>query len=171
MPESKHSSLFLFLLLVAQFLNPSNADVGTAAHYTQPYIPTACYGRDVSAFPASNLLGAASDDIWDNGAACGRQYLVRCVSSSGPRACIPGKTILVKIVDRAQTSVSRPSRPGATIVLSTFAFSQIANPSASSINIEFEQNKTVGTHAIIHFVNKNNIDLWMVEIIEAISKV
>uniref|UniRef100_A0A7N2L7J4 Expansin-like EG45 domain-containing protein n=1 Tax=Quercus lobata TaxID=97700 RepID=A0A7N2L7J4_QUELO len=53
------------------------SDVGTAALYSPPYSPTACYGSDASQFPSSNLFAAAGDGIWNNGAACGRLYLVR----------------------------------------------------------------------------------------------
>ncbi|RVW53933.1 hypothetical protein CK203_072931 [Vitis vinifera] len=100
---------------------------------------TACYGNDVSEFPSSNFFASAGEGIWDNGAACGRQYLVRCISAVVPMTCIAGQTIQIKIVDRAVTSVSRPSRNGATMVLSTTAFGAVANASASSINIEFQQ--------------------------------
>ena len=107
--------------------------------FSSYYTATACYGNDVSQFPSSNLFASAGEGIWDNGAACGRQYLVRCISAAQPRTCKPGQTIQIKIVDRALTSVSRPSRNGATMVLSTTAFGMIANPSASFINIEFQQ--------------------------------
>ncbi|XP_075652635.1 EG45-like domain containing protein [Castanea sativa] len=128
----------LFVILAVLFYL-SHADVGTAAQYKTPYLPTACYGNDASQFPSSNLFASAGEGIWDNGAACGRQYLVRCISAAQPRTCKPGQTIQIKIVDRALTSVSRPSRNGATMVLSTTAFGMIANPSASFINIEFQQ--------------------------------
>ncbi|RDX70607.1 putative EG45-like domain containing protein 1, partial [Mucuna pruriens] len=85
------------------------------------------------------MFGAAGEGIWDNGAACGRQYQVRCISAAAPRTCIPGQTIQIKIVDRAQSSVSRPSVDGTSMVLSTTAFRTIANGSASLINIEFQQ--------------------------------
>lgn len=100
---------------------------------------TACYGNDASQFPSSNLFAAAGEGIWDNGAACGRQYLVRCISAVVPRTCIPGQTIQIRIVDRAQTLASTPSAGGTTMVLSATAFGTIANPSASSINIEFQR--------------------------------
>jgi hypothetical protein len=102
------------------------------------YTATACYGSDAAQFPSSNLFGAAGEGIWDNGAACGRQYLVRCISARVPRTCIPGQTIQIRIVDRALDSVSRPSRLGTSIVLSTTAFGTIAHASAASINIEFQ---------------------------------
>lgn len=100
---------------------------------------TACYGSRLSQFPPGNLFGAAGESVWDNGASCGRRYLVRCISAVVPGTCIRGQTIQITIVDRAQTSISRPSRNGATIVLSNTAFSQIANISASFVNLEFLQ--------------------------------
>ncbi|XP_059461767.1 EG45-like domain containing protein [Corylus avellana] len=128
----------LFLFLLVQILHVSYADVGTASHYRPPYLPTACYGSDAAQFPSSNLFGAAGEGIWDNGAACGRQYMVRCISAAVPGTCIVGQTIQIRIVDRALDSVSRPSRDGTSMVLSTTAFGTIANPSAASINIEFQ---------------------------------
>ncbi|XP_012076629.1 EG45-like domain containing protein isoform X2 [Jatropha curcas] len=138
-PQQPSYLLFLFLLAIATLFPVSHGDVGTAAHYSPPYLPTACYGNDESQFPSSNLFAAASEGIWDNGAACGRQYLVRCISAVAPNTCNREKIIRVRIVDRAQTSVSRPSRNGATIILSDIAFAQIASPSVSSVNVEFQQ--------------------------------
>ena len=160
-------SLFVVLTFELVYLSQfSHADVGTAAHYRTPYLrkwhwtkvtplhycysklwalffirytATACYGNDATQFPSSNLFASAGEGIWDNGAACGRQYLVRCISAAHPRTCIPGQTIQIRIVDRALSSVSRPSRHGATIVLSKTAFRMIARPSTSYINIEFQQ--------------------------------
>ncbi|KAI4333194.1 hypothetical protein L6164_018032 [Bauhinia variegata] len=103
------------------------------------YTATACFGGDASQFPPSNMFGSAGEGIWDNGAACGRQYEVRCISTAEPKTCIPGQTIQIKIVDRAETSVSRPSAGETSMVLSTTAFRAIANSSASLINIEFQQ--------------------------------
>ncbi|XP_041028211.1 EG45-like domain containing protein [Juglans microcarpa x Juglans regia] len=131
----------LFLLLLQQLFPVFQADdVGTAARYGPPYIPTVCFGNDEGQFPTSNLFASAGEGIWDNGAACGRQYLVRCISAAVQRTCVPGETIQIRIVDRALTSVSRPiSKDAATIVLSTTAFGTIANLSATFINIEFQQ--------------------------------
>ena len=86
----------------------------------------------MSKFPSSNLLASAGDGIWDNGAACGRQYFVRCLSTQTPGTCKAGQIIKVKFVDRA-------SRNGAILVLSTIAFGAIANPPAALVNIEFAE--------------------------------
>ncbi|KAI3844841.1 hypothetical protein MKX03_004562 [Papaver bracteatum] len=130
---------FLPFMIFADLFIISNGDVGTAARYGSPYIPSACFGNDQAQFPTSNLFGSAGEGIWDNGASCGREYLVRCISSSKQQACISGVTIQIKIVDRENTSVSRPSSLGTTIVLSEPAFSMIADASASTdINIDFQ---------------------------------
>ncbi|KAJ4707943.1 EG45-like domain containing protein [Melia azedarach] len=141
MSSSKHQPIVLLLLclLAGVLLHLSHADVGTAGRYSTPYLPTACFGNDPAQFPSSNLFGAAGEGIWDNGASCGRQYQVRCISAAVPRTCNPDRTIQIRIVDRAQTSRSRPTLNGATIVLSNTAFAAIANASATSINIEFVQ--------------------------------
>ncbi|ONH98230.1 hypothetical protein PRUPE_7G237200 [Prunus persica] len=135
-PQKWVSLLILFLL---HLLLTSHADVGSAAQYPPPYLPTACYGSDSSQFPSSNLFAAAGDGIWDNGASCGRQYLVRCISAARTGTCVPDKTIQIRIVDYASSVNSAPSAPATTMVLSQTAFGAIANSTAKSINIEFQQ--------------------------------
>lgn len=102
-------------------------------------VATICYGNDVSEFPSSNLFAAAGDGIWDNGASCGRHYLVRCISATQPGTCVPGETIQIKIVDYAPTAPSTPSAVGTTIVLSGTAFGTIADSTVAAINIELQQ--------------------------------
>ncbi|PON41603.1 Expansin [Trema orientale] len=132
-------TLQLILVLVSQIFYTSRGDVGSSAQYSPPYLPTACYDRDSSQFPSSNLFAAAGDGIWDNGASCGRQYQVRCISAAKPGTCIPDNTILIKIVDYAGSLASTPSAPGTTMILSQTGFGAIANSTALSINIEFQQ--------------------------------
>ena len=91
---------------------------------------TAYNGNDVSKLPSSDLFAWAGNGIWDNGAACGRQYFVRCLSAQTPGTCKTSQIIKVKIVARA-------SKNGAILVLSNIAFGVIANPSAALVNIEF----------------------------------
>ncbi|XP_075633935.1 EG45-like domain containing protein 2 [Castanea sativa] len=133
--------LSLFSLVVLFFLRTCHGDVGTAAHYSPPYLPTTCYGSDTSEFPSSNLFAVAGDAIWDNGAACGRQYLVRCISASVRYACAQNQTIQLKIVDYINGIPSPPSARNTTMVLSSTAFGAIANTTtnAPAINIEFQQ--------------------------------
>ncbi|WCJ29705.1 hypothetical protein M5689_011322 [Euphorbia peplus] len=131
----------LFLILIISPIFPSShADVGTAARYSPPYLPTRCYGDDASEFPTNNMFAAAGDGIWDNGASCGREYLVRCISATVAGSCQPNQTIQVKIIDYALSTPTQPSSSATSIiVLSETAFATIANPSADSINIEFKQ--------------------------------
>lgn len=132
----RSTCLFIFFVFfVAELLHSCHGDVGTAEHYSAPYIPTQCYGNDPTQFPSSNFFAAAGDSVWDNGASCGRQYLVRCISASQPGTCIAGQTIQLKIVHYGGTR----STKGTTMVLSDAAFGAIANSSATSINIEFQQ--------------------------------
>ncbi|XP_044471607.1 EG45-like domain containing protein [Mangifera indica] len=140
-PQPLQFIAIILVLWLQLFIYISYADVGTAAWYAPPYLPTACYGNDQTQFPTSNLFGAAGDGVWDNGASCGRQYLVRCISASEPNTCLAGVTIQIKIVEYALQSASQPSDSGTTVVLSQAAFAAVTNSSstASSINIEFQQ--------------------------------
>ncbi|CAI9094478.1 OLC1v1030225C1 [Oldenlandia corymbosa var. corymbosa] len=139
-PKPQRIHLLLIAILSFAFLfRPSEADIGTASKYNPPYSPTACFGGDRSQFPASNLFAAAGEKVWDNGAACGRQYLLKCINSAVAGACVQGQQIQVIVVDRALTSVSKPSRADTNLVLSNTAYAAVANPSASFINIDFIQ--------------------------------
>ncbi|KAL9233898.1 hypothetical protein vseg_008833 [Gypsophila vaccaria] len=132
--------ILLILILILMFPYYSHAYVGSAASYKAPYIPTACYGKEESGFPANRLFAAAGEGIWENGAACGRQYLVTCLSAPAPTACVPGSIILVKVVDRAATARSSASTDGAALVLSVDAFSRLVDPpTADFINISYRQ--------------------------------
>ncbi|XP_031287578.1 uncharacterized protein LOC116146310 [Pistacia vera] len=112
----------LLVLSLQLFTYISYADVGTAAWHTPPFMPTTCYGtygaEHETQFPSSNLFGTAGDGIWDNGASCGRQYLVRYISATEPNTCLPVLTIQIKIVGYALQPASPPSGSGTTIVSS-----------------------------------------------------
>ncbi|XP_072994772.1 putative EG45-like domain containing protein 1 [Typha latifolia] len=131
-------------LLVLSFLliflpSLSTADVGTASSYGPPFLPTVCFGGDESQFPPDNLFAAAGEGIWDNGASCGRQYIVRCLSSATPDACVEGQRVQIVVVDRATELHSTPSSYGTTLVLSRRAYGLIAKQTVDEINIEFTQ--------------------------------
>ncbi|XP_018821980.1 EG45-like domain containing protein [Juglans regia] len=119
----------LFLGLIVSFVSSASAIAGTATYYNV-YVPSACYGYQDQGV----MIAAASDALWDNGNACGRMYSVSCTGPTNagvPQPCRNGP-VTVKIVDRC------PS-PGcqATIDLSQEAFSQIADPAAGKINIDY----------------------------------
>ncbi|KAL6533863.1 hypothetical protein OROHE_013696 [Orobanche hederae] len=136
---------FVFLWLCVLIFGPRDqfcrADLGTASQYygSPSYRPTACYGSDPMQFPTTDYFAAAGEDIWDRGAACGRQYLVQCLRGPLTQGCASNQTIQVKIVDRAQTSVSRPAVAGATLILSHTAFMAIANPAVHVVNSQYQQ--------------------------------
>lgn len=81
------------------------------------------------------MIAAASDAIWDNRAACGRMYSVRCTGPTNqgvPQPCT-GQSVVVKVVDYC------PPGCASTIDLSQEAFAVIADPNAGKINIEYNQ--------------------------------
>ncbi|XP_030957512.1 EG45-like domain containing protein [Quercus lobata] len=132
------------IFLVPLFFNfhTSYGDVGTAALYSPPYLPAACYGSDASQFPSTKFFAAAGHGIWDESAACGRKYSVRCISDSTPDACNQNQTIQIAIVDHIGQEASVPSAYNTTMFLSATAFRTIANSSTTSspyIKIEFQQ--------------------------------
>lgn len=119
------------LLASTAAIGTAHADVGTATFYDPPYTPTACWGNDPNQFPSSNLFVAVGDGLWDNGAACGRRYLVRCIS--GPNKPCKSPTIQVRVVDHRNVG-------GRTMVLSNTAYDEVADSSKSGwVNIEFAQ--------------------------------
>ncbi|OMO80713.1 hypothetical protein COLO4_23964 [Corchorus olitorius] len=106
-------------------------DIGTAASYNPPYLPTKCNGNREDQFPAGNLFVAVSEGLWDNGAACGRRYRMRCLS--GNRRPCKADTVDVKVVDFCPISPC-PS----TILMSNDAFATISR-SGQKINVEYVQ--------------------------------
>ncbi|XVF88136.1 hypothetical protein PTKIN_Ptkin19aG0025700 [Pterospermum kingtungense] len=128
-----------FLLVMAMVLSVMSSeasfvvgDIGTAASYAPPYLPTKCNGNREDQFPPGNLFVAVSEGLWDNGAACGRRYRMRCLSGN-TRPC-KGGMVDVKVVDYCPKSPC-PS----TILMSTQAFAAISRSAAHKINVEFIQ--------------------------------
>ncbi|KAI0487832.1 hypothetical protein KFK09_027655 [Dendrobium nobile] len=122
--------LITSMLLLCQEAVPTLGDVGTASSYDPPYIPTKCYGDSKYQFPANNMFAAVSESLWNNGAACGRMYRIRCLSGHG-RPCKDG-VVDVLVVDECSTDPC-PSN----ILLSITAFMEISHKTSSNINIEF----------------------------------
>ncbi|KAI5669579.1 hypothetical protein M9H77_19432 [Catharanthus roseus] len=108
-------------------------DIGTATSYNPPYTPTKCGGNRLDQFPAGNLFVSVSEGLWDNGAACGRRYRIRCLSGNNKPCKDFTTTIDVRVVDFCS---SRPCP--STIVLSKDAFSVISRRD-TKINIEYIQ--------------------------------
>ncbi|XP_012571614.1 EG45-like domain containing protein [Cicer arietinum] len=129
--------LFTLLILSIILLNQLSlilADLGTASSYGPPYIPTACDGNRREQFPPGNIFAAVNEGLWDNGAACGRRYRIRCLSGIN-KPCKDG-SIDVKIVDIISCS-KHPCFQ--TFLLSTQAFAAISRFPNANINIEYMQ--------------------------------
>ncbi|XP_041021945.1 EG45-like domain containing protein [Juglans microcarpa x Juglans regia] len=124
-------ALIMVSITICTLTLVANAAEGTATFYTPPYVPSSCYGFQNDGV----MIAAASDAIWENRAACGRSYRVRCIGATNqgvPQPCT-GTSVVVKIVDYC------PSGCQGTIDLSQEAFSAIANPDAGKIRIEYTQ--------------------------------
>ncbi|KAH9760719.1 expansin-like EG45 domain-containing protein [Citrus sinensis] len=121
----------IILSLLSTELSFVFADIGTATAYHPPYLPTRCNGNRQDQFPPGNLFVAVGEGLWDNGAACGRRYRMRCISGNN-KPC-KGSTIDVKVVD-----FCRKSPCPSTIVLSNDAFQAISRVDAK-INVEYVQ--------------------------------
>ncbi|KDP34255.1 hypothetical protein JCGZ_07826 [Jatropha curcas] len=87
--------VMLMLSMAARLATISYAAEGTATFYNH-YVPSYCYGNANKGV----MIAAASDAIWNNGAACGRKYRVRCTgaTNNGPPPC-KGGSVDVTIVD------------------------------------------------------------------------
>ncbi|KAG2692187.1 hypothetical protein I3843_08G040200 [Carya illinoinensis] len=120
---------FMLIIAICLMSEAAHAAQGTAIYYDPPYIPSACYGRQ----NLGVMVAGASDQIWGNRAACGKNYKVRCIGGANlaPHPCKSGN-VVVKIVDHCPS----PGCNG-TINLSRDAFSKIADLKAGKVKIEY----------------------------------
>uniref|UniRef100_A0A5B7BHB1 Expansin-like EG45 domain-containing protein n=1 Tax=Davidia involucrata TaxID=16924 RepID=A0A5B7BHB1_DAVIN len=122
-----------FLMMVGMVIcltSAAYADQGTATYYAPPYVSSACYGNQDN----GNMVAGASDAIWNNGAACGTNYKVKCIgpANTAPHPCKNGESIVVKIVDYC-------AKCNGTINLSQDAFSKISNLEIGKIMVEYDR--------------------------------
>uniref|UniRef100_A0A6N2L1B2 Expansin-like EG45 domain-containing protein n=1 Tax=Salix viminalis TaxID=40686 RepID=A0A6N2L1B2_SALVM len=122
----------IVLSLLGNEIGSVLGDIGTATSYEPPYLPTKCNGNREDQFPPGNLFVSVSEGLWDNGAACGRRYRLRCLSGNN-KPCKDG-TVDVKVVD-----LCRKSPCPSTILLSSDAFSAVSSSPTSKINDMMEQ--------------------------------
>ncbi|XP_071688519.1 EG45-like domain containing protein 2 [Rutidosis leptorrhynchoides] len=123
-------SLFILLSINNNNVKYAWGDIGTASSYNPPYTPTKCNGNQQDQFPSGNLFVSVSEGLWDNGAACGRRYRLKCLSGNN-KPC-KDRTIDVRVVDFC----SRRPCPS-TMVLSNDAFSAISKSQRGKINVEY----------------------------------
>ncbi|XP_039070677.1 putative EG45-like domain containing protein 1 [Hibiscus syriacus] len=116
----------IFVGIVACLVSIASATPGIATFYTSFF----CMLRKRA---EGNMISAAGDALWNNGAVCGKMFTGTC---TGPRNPVPhpctGKSVKVKIVDHCPGCSS-------TIDLSREAFALIANPVSGIINIDYKQ--------------------------------
>ncbi|KAL7138010.1 hypothetical protein ABFS83_10G133900 [Erythranthe nasuta] len=120
--------VIVFVAVIASSLiSMASARDGTATFYTE-YLPSACYGYEGQ----GTLIAAANPRLYNNGAACGRTYKVRCTGGTNgtPNPCRNGE-VTVKIVDLC------PGCGDYQLDLSKQVFSRIANPDAGRIRIDY----------------------------------
>ncbi|XP_038697039.1 EG45-like domain containing protein [Tripterygium wilfordii] len=120
------------LLIVATVLcltSIIHATPGIAVFYEPPYTPSKCYGNQ----DKGPWVAGVNDALWNNGAACGRRYRVRCTGGANlaPHPCKPGTSVVVTVVDYCK----RPCN--GIINLSKQAFSQIADTDAGKVKVEY----------------------------------
>ncbi|KAL3535302.1 hypothetical protein ACH5RR_003763 [Cinchona calisaya] len=122
------------IAMLASLASVAYAVPGTATFYTPPYSPNACIGVHLSG--TLPLIAAASNVIWDNGAACGRNYTVTCTGTNNQGISQPCRagSVVVQLIDYCPD----PGCP-ATFDLSQEAFAVIADPNARKVNIDYER--------------------------------
>ncbi|CAL5431464.1 unnamed protein product [Camellia sinensis] len=126
------TALLVFMVSQCCDILRVSADIGTATSYDPPYLPTRCGGYSQDQFPEDGYFAGTSDGLWDNGAACGRRYRIRCISGV-KRPCKDG-SIVVQVVDFCKNSPC-PS----TLLLSNKAFNAISRFPNAKINVEYAQ--------------------------------
>ncbi|KAL2232749.1 UNVERIFIED_CONTAM: Expansin-A4 [Sesamum indicum] len=120
--------VIVFTLIASSLISGSYAIAGTATYYNV-YVPSSCYGFENQ----GTMIAAANAALFNNSAACGRRYRVRCTGSTNqgiPQPCRNGE-ITVKIVDMC------PGCEANQVDLSLQAFATIADLDAGRINIDF----------------------------------
>ncbi|KAL8209603.1 hypothetical protein R6Q57_006335 [Mikania cordata] len=81
------------------------------------------------------MIAAANQDLWDDGAACGKYFEVTCTGGTNegtPHPCTANPTVTVMITDFCP-----PPGCKGDLDLSHEAFSAIADPDAGGITISY----------------------------------
>ncbi|KAM0008639.1 putative EG45-like domain containing protein, plant [Helianthus debilis subsp. tardiflorus] len=83
------------------------------------------------------MIAAANQDLWQGGAACGKNFQVTCTGATNqgvPHPCTDTPTVTVMITDFCP-----PPGCKGDLDLSHEAFSTIADPRAGGIKISYQQ--------------------------------
>ncbi|KAH6817461.1 hypothetical protein C2S51_002162 [Perilla frutescens var. frutescens] len=121
--------IIIAVIVASSLISMASAIAGEATYYTT-YVPSSCYGFE----DQGTMIAAANPGLFNNRAACGRFYKVRCTGPTNnvPNACRNGE-VTVKIVDLC------PGCGPNQLDLSLQAFSIIGNPDAGRIRIDYVQ--------------------------------
>ncbi|KAL0404411.1 UNVERIFIED_CONTAM: EG45-like domain containing protein [Sesamum radiatum] len=120
--------VIILALVASSLISMACAIPGTATFYTV-YVPSACYGFQ----DQGTMIAAANPALYNNGAACGRSYRVRCTGRTNDGVLQPCRNgeITVRIVDLC------PGCGPDQLDLSQEAFAIIADPNAGRIRIDY----------------------------------
>ncbi|XP_047945004.1 EG45-like domain containing protein [Salvia hispanica] len=124
------AKMIMFSLAAATIISMASAISGTATYYG-PLVPSSCYGYQ----DKGQMVAAANPALFNNRAACGQRYTIRCTGATNlgvPQPCRNGP-ITVTIVDLC------PGCATNQIDLSEHAFNLIADPKAGKIRIEYSR--------------------------------
>ncbi|XP_057787763.1 EG45-like domain containing protein isoform X2 [Salvia miltiorrhiza] len=120
--------MIMLAVAAASMISMASAIAGTATYYS-PIVPSSCYGFE----DRGTMVAAANPALFNNRAACGQRYTVRCTGPTNqgvPQPCRNGP-ITVTIVDLC------PGCAADQIDLSEQAFNAIADPNAGRILIDY----------------------------------
>ncbi|KAK4415225.1 EG45-like domain containing protein [Sesamum alatum] len=120
--------VIILALVASSLISMACAIPGSATFYTL-YLPSACYGFE----DHDTMIAAANSALFNNGAACGRSYRVRCTGPTNNGVLNPCRNdeITVRIVDGCLGCGADQ------LDLSREAFSMIADPNAGRILIDY----------------------------------
>ncbi|KAG6427817.1 hypothetical protein SASPL_112068 [Salvia splendens] len=123
------AKMIMFAFAAASIFSMASAISGTATYYGPPLVPSSCYGYQDKGV----MVAAANPALFNNRAACGNRYIIRCTGATNlgvPQPCRNGP-ITVTIVDLC------PGCGANQIDLSQEAFKAIADPNAGRIRIDY----------------------------------
>ncbi|KAL1548893.1 EG45-like domain containing protein [Salvia divinorum] len=122
--------IIMLAVVAASIVSMASAIAGTATYYS-PIVPSSCYGFE----DRGTMVAAANAALFNNRAACGDRYTVRCTGRTNLGVLEPCRNgaITVTIVDLC------PGCAADQIDLSEQAFNAIADPNAGRIMIEYNR--------------------------------
>ncbi|KAK1416853.1 hypothetical protein QVD17_25970 [Tagetes erecta] len=121
------------ILVVLSLLCFASSDTGIGTINAPPYLPSKCFGYQDQGV----MIAAVNEDLWDDGALCGKYFEVTCTGGTNkgtPHPCTDNPTVTVMITD-----LCPPPGCKGDLDLSHEAFSTIADPNAGGIKISYHE--------------------------------